>query len=93
MKETIQRWLGIKNLQQEIINLRIRCAMIETDVKKCEDGGSMFNGESAKEDSLKEFVYGMAKYLKLRPHKSYKEAPVEPVETKTLRIYEVIKVK
>lgn len=93
MRDRIKRWLGIDCLNQEIINLRLRCAVIESNLKKCEDGGSVFTGKSAKEDSLKEFVYGVARYLKLRPHRSYKEVPVEPAQTKLERVYEVIKVK
>ena len=83
----------MEGIYGELAHLRLRCAILESQIKKCEDGGSMFSGESVKQDSLKEFVFGMAKYLKLRPHKTYKEVPVEPSETKIERVYEVIKVK
>lgn len=93
MRDKIKGWLSIDYLNQEIINLRLRCAVLESELKKCEDGGLIFEGGVAKVDSLKEFVYGMAKYLKLRPRKTYKEVPVEPATTKTERVYEVIKIK
>ena len=93
MKKIIQKWLGIKDLQQETLDLRLRCQILDVKITQCEDGGSIFAGESAKVDSLKEFVCGMAKYLKLRPHRSYREVPVEPITTKQERVYEVIKVK
>jgi hypothetical protein len=93
MKNAIRKWLGMEYHAEAITDLRCRCNILEEKLKKCEDGGSIFVGESAKEDSLKEFVYGMAKYLKLRPRKTFKEVPSEHIATKTERVYEIIKVK
>ena len=93
MKTIIQRWLGIDKIQNKVRALEFQNTFLYGQIEKCQDGGSIFAGESAKVDSLKEFVYGMAKYLKLRPHKSYKEVPVEPIVTKQERVYEVIKTK
>lgn len=93
MKNIIRKWLGINNIVDSLMETRLRLTDLEAEVKKNEDGGQIFEGSTVKVDSLKEFVYGMAKYLKLQPRRTFKEVPVEPTTTKVERVYEVIKVK
>ena len=77
-------------INQEIISLRLHCAVLESELKKCADGGQVFDGSSCKENSLKEFVYYLAKYLKVSPKIDWTEEPDVTV-TKRVRHYQIIK--
>ena len=82
MKKKIRKWLGLDEEYD-----RLSGAILELSK------GQMMDGDVVKVDSLKEFVFEMAKYLKLKPHRTFREVPVESVATKIERVYEVIKVK
>jgi hypothetical protein len=92
MRKLIKKWLGVDKIENKIQTLEMQNTFLYERLEKYKDGGSVFNGEAVTNDSLKEFVYGIAKYLKLKPKRTFKEVP-EITTTKNERVYEVIKYK
>lgn len=75
----IRKWLGINDdftqLRFELRVLENRVDTQDTQMREVEDGGQIFDGIQPKENSMKELVYGICQYLKIRPRREFYQEP------------------
>lgn len=90
----IRSWLGMDEdfawLYRKIDSLEGR---ITKRFNELEDGGLIIDGTAPKDNTLRELVYGLYQYLKVRPRRQFYQEPAEVQTMVTKRKFWVEKIK
>jgi len=79
MQNLIKKWLGITEIEKSFRIRGLELELIKHDIEKLEKEVNIYPYITPTDNSLKEMVFGIYKYLNVKTDISYHEEPVTSI--------------